>query len=73
LQKLANAAQKSFAKCTLLLDENRLLCEQNKEINYRKPILCTKVGEAKIMGYSESLETQTKRDEKEVAVQEGKR
>ena len=31
LQKLANAAQKSFAECALLLDENRLLFEQNNE------------------------------------------
>jgi hypothetical protein len=53
--------------------KDRLLCEQNNESNYRKPIRCTKVGEAKIMGYSESLETQTRRDEKEVTAQEGKR
>ncbi|KAF2192218.1 hypothetical protein K469DRAFT_554487, partial [Zopfia rhizophila CBS 207.26] len=36
LQKLANAAQKSFAECALLLDENRLLFEQNNESNCRK-------------------------------------
>lgn len=35
LQKLANAAQKAFAECALLLDENRLLFEQNNESKSR--------------------------------------
>lgn len=56
MQKLANAAQKSFAECALLLDENRLLFEQNNESNCRKSIQCTKVREAKVIGYSEIVE-----------------
>ena len=31
IQKLANAAEKIFADCIFLLDENRLLFEQNNE------------------------------------------
>ncbi len=42
LQKLANAAQKAFAGRALLLDENRLLFEQNNESNCRQS---TRLGE----------------------------
>jgi hypothetical protein len=41
LEKLASAAQKSFAECALLLDENRLLFEQNNESNCRKSVRST--------------------------------
>jgi hypothetical protein len=73
LQKLANAAQKSFAECALLLDENRLLFEQNNESNCRKSIRSTKVGEAKVMSYGDIVEAQAKRDVKEATAQNGKR
>lgn len=36
LQKLANAAQVSFAECALLLNENQLLFQQNNESKRRK-------------------------------------
>ena len=72
LQKLTNAAQKSFAECALLLDENWLLFEQNNESNCRKSVRSTKVGEAKVMSYGDIVEAQAKRDAKEVAVLEGK-
>ena len=73
MQKLANAAQKSFAECALLLDENRLLFEQNNESNCCKSVRCTKVGNAKVISYSDIVEAQAKYDAKEVATQEGKR
>jgi hypothetical protein len=38
LWKLANAAQKSFAECALLLDENQLLFKQNNESKSRKSV-----------------------------------
>jgi hypothetical protein len=73
LQKLANAAQKSFAECALLLDENRLLFEQNNESNCRKSVRSTKVGEANVMSYGDIVKAQAKRDAKEAAAQERKR
>lgn len=73
LQKLAKAAQKSIAERDLLLDENRLLFEQNNESNCRKSVRSTKVGEAKVMSYSDIVAAQAKRDAKETAMQEKKR
>lgn len=73
LQKLANAAHKCFAERALLLDENRLLFEQNNESNCRKSIRSTKVGEAKLMSYDDIVEAQAKCDAKDAAVLEGKR
>ena len=58
LQKLANAAQKAFAERALLLDENRLLFEQNNESNCRQSTRSTVVG---------------KRDAKEIVAVKGKR
>jgi hypothetical protein len=48
LQKLANAAKKSLAGCALLLDENRLLFEQNNESNCCQSTRSTVVGKAKV-------------------------
>ncbi|OCK74173.1 DDE-domain-containing protein [Lepidopterella palustris CBS 459.81] len=73
LRKLANAARKCFAERALLLDENRLLFEQNNESNCRKSVRPTEVGEIKVMSYADSVEAQSKRDAKEGAVREGKR
>jgi Early Flowering 4 domain len=56
LQKLANAAQKSFAECALLLDENRLLFQQNNESNTRQSTRSTVVGKAKAMSYEDIVE-----------------
>lgn len=65
LQKMANAAQKSFAECALLLDENRLLFEQNNESNCRKSVRSLKVGEGHVMSYGDIVEAQAKRDAQE--------
>ena len=67
LQKLANAAQVSFAECALLLDENRLLFQQNNESKCRKSTKLTVVGKAKVMSYEDIVEVQAKRAAKEAA------
>jgi len=67
LQKLANAAQVSFAECALLLDENRLLFQQNNESKCRKSTKSTVVGKAKVMSYEDIIEAQAKRAAKEAA------
>jgi hypothetical protein len=71
LQKLANAAQKSFAECALL-DENRLLFEQNNEINCRQSTRSIVVGKAKVMSYEDIVEAKLKRDAKDAPVVKGK-
>ncbi|KAJ8096508.1 hypothetical protein POJ06DRAFT_287402 [Lipomyces tetrasporus] len=67
LQKLANAAQVSFADCALLLDENRLLFQQNNESKCRKSTKLTILGKAKVMSYEDIVEAQAKRAAKEAA------
>lgn len=67
LQKLANAAQVSFAECALLLNENQLLFQQNNESKRRKSTKSTVVGKAKVMSYNDIVEAQAKRAAKEAA------
>ncbi len=64
-QKLANAAGKAFADRAILLDENRLLFEQNNEKTARLSIRSTVTGTAKVMTYDGIIEAQRKRDVKE--------
>ena len=71
LKKLANAAQKAFAERALLLDENRLLFEQNNESNCRQSTRSTVVGKAKVMSYEDIIEAQAKRDAKEAVPAKG--
>lgn len=76
LQKLANAAQVSFAECALL-DENRLLFQQNNEAKCRRSTKSTVVGKARVMSYEDIVEAKVKRSakeaEKEAAAATGKR
>jgi hypothetical protein len=72
LQKLANAAEKAFAERPLLLDEKRLLFQQNNERESRQSTRSTVVGKAKVMSYEDIVEAQAKRDAKEAAVAKGK-
>jgi len=58
LQSIRWSAQKAFAERVLLLDENRLLFEQNNESNCRQSTRSTVVG---------------KRDAKEIVAVKGKR
>jgi hypothetical protein len=64
-QKLANAAEKAFADRAILLDENKLLFEQNNEKTTRSSTRSTVPGNARIMTYDDIVEAQRKRDVKE--------
>ncbi len=55
-QKLANAAEKAFADLAILLDENKLLFEQNSEKTSRVSIRSTVTGTAKVMTYDDIIE-----------------
>ena len=60
-QKLANATEKAFADRTILLDENRLLFEQNNEKTTRQSVKSTVPGKARIMAYDDIVEAEQKR------------
>lgn len=62
LQTLSRAAEKVFAERALLLEENRILFEQNNEKTCRKSSGQTVVGHAKVMSYDDIVEAQKKRD-----------
>ncbi|KAJ9494811.1 hypothetical protein H2202_009712 [Exophiala xenobiotica] len=66
-QKLANAAEKAFADRALLLDEIRLLFEQNNENTARSSVKSIVVGTAKVMSYDDMVKAQQKRDAKEAS------
>ncbi|KAH7012383.1 hypothetical protein B0J12DRAFT_790868 [Macrophomina phaseolina] len=77
LRTLADAAHKSFAERALLLEENQLLLQENRESKRRKSTKSTMVGKAKVMSYGDIVEAQAKRAAedavKEVAAAKGKR
>jgi hypothetical protein len=60
-QKLANTTEKAFADRTILLDENRLLFEQNNEKITRQSVKSTMPGNARIMTYDDIVEAEQKR------------
>ncbi|KAJ5904761.1 uncharacterized protein N7473_001677 [Penicillium subrubescens] len=62
LQTLSRAAEKVFAERALLLEENRILFEQNNEKSCRQSTGQTVVGHAKVMSYEDIVEAQKKRD-----------
>ena len=63
-QKLANGAEKTFADRAILLDENKLLFEQNNEKMTRSSTRSTVTGTAKIMTYEDIMETQEARHQR---------
>ncbi|KAJ5674366.1 uncharacterized protein N7477_004300 [Penicillium maclennaniae] len=67
LQTLSCAAEKVFAERALLLEENRILFEQNNEKTCRQSSGLTVVGHAKVMSYEDIVEAQKKRDMTEQA------
>lgn len=67
IEKLAKAAQVSFAECALFLDENELLFQQNNEARRRRLAKSTIAGKAKVMSYENIEEAQRKRAAKEAA------
>jgi DDE superfamily endonuclease len=64
-QKLANAAEKAFADRTILLDENRLLFEQNNEKTSRQSARSTVIGKARVMSYEDIVHAERKRAAKQ--------
>jgi hypothetical protein len=62
LQTLTCAAERVFAERALLLEENRILFEQNNEKTCRQSGGPTVVGSAKVMSYEDIVEAQKKRD-----------
>ena len=74
VQKLASAAQISFAKQHLLQDHNRLLARVNSEAKVRRSTRSVVLGKAKVMSYEDLEEARAKRDAKErAAATKGKR
>jgi hypothetical protein len=71
LQKLANAAEKAFAERALLIDENRLLFQQNDESKVRASTKATIVGKAKVMSYEDIVAAQAKRTAKRAGTSGG--
>jgi flagellar biosynthesis/type III secretory pathway chaperone len=56
IQKLASAAQISLAKEALLQDENKFLCEINKEAKVRRATKSLVIGTAKVMSEKDLTE-----------------
>ena len=74
IQKLASAAQISFAKQSLLQDQNRVLYKLNNEAKVRRSTKLIVLGKAKVMSYKDLEEARAKRAAKEKATaSEGKR
>jgi len=67
VQKLASAAQISFAKQTLLQDQNRFLSKINNEAKVRRSTRSVVLGKAKVMSYEDLEEARWKRAAKEKA------
>jgi len=72
-QKIANAAEKAFTDRTILLDENRLLFEQNNEKTTQQSARSTMVGNARIMTYDDIDHAERKRAAKETTEPGAKR
>ena len=67
VQKLASAAQISFAKETLLQDQNRFLSKINNKAKVRRLTRSVVLGKAKVMSYEDLEEARAKRAAKEKA------
>jgi septum formation inhibitor MinC len=67
VQKLASAAQISFAKQALLQDQNRFLYKINNEAKVRRSTRSVVLGNAKVMSYEDLEEARAKRAAKEKA------
>ncbi|KAF2803907.1 uncharacterized protein BDZ99DRAFT_398797, partial [Mytilinidion resinicola] len=72
VQKLASAAQISFAKQTLLQDQNRFLYKLNKEAKRRRSTKSLILGKAKVMSYKDLKEARANRAAKDTAKGKGK-
>ncbi|KAF1828123.1 hypothetical protein BDW02DRAFT_469233, partial [Decorospora gaudefroyi] len=70
VQKLASAAQISFAEGALLQRQNRFLSQRNKEAKVRRSTKSELLGKAKVMCYEDLQEARAKRAAKEKAAQD---
>jgi hypothetical protein len=73
IQKLANAAQMSFAQRALLNDQNQLLTRMNNEAKVRRSIKSVVLGKAKVMSFEDIEVARATRAVKEVIKGKGKR
>jgi hypothetical protein len=74
IQKLANAAQISFAERALLKDRNRFLFKINNEAKARRSTRSIVLGKAKVMSFEDLEEAKVRRAAKdETAAQKGQR
>jgi len=67
VQKLASAAQISFAECALLRDQNKFLTEINKEAKVRQSTRSLVLGKAKVMKWEDLEEARVHRAAKDKA------
>jgi hypothetical protein len=73
VQKLANAAQVSFADRALLRDQNQFLHRMNNEAKVRRSTRSVVLGKAKVMSFEDIEEARAKRATKEVIKGKGQR
>ncbi|KAH9206242.1 hypothetical protein DL95DRAFT_416715 [Leptodontidium sp. 2 PMI_412] len=73
VQKLANAAQVSFAECALLNNRNQFLTKANNEAKVRRLIRSVVLGKAKVMSYQDIEEARAKRAARDIVKSKGKR
>jgi hypothetical protein len=67
VQKLVNAAQKSFAERALLRDQARSLLKVNNEAKVRRSTKSVVLGKAKVMSYEDLEKARAERATKEAA------
>jgi len=73
VQKLANAAQISFAERALLHDQNQMLTRMNNEAKVRRSTRSIVLGKAKVMSFEDIKVARKARATKEVIKGKGKR
>jgi hypothetical protein len=73
VQKLANAAQISFAERALLHDQNQMLTRMNNEAKVRRSTRLVVLGKAKVMSFEDIEVARAARAAKEVIKGKGKR
>ncbi|KFY05438.1 hypothetical protein V491_09129 [Pseudogymnoascus sp. VKM F-3775] len=73
VQKLANAAQMSFAKSAILEDQQEYLTAISNEAKVRRSTRSTVVGRAKVMSYEDIEDARAKRTVKDLLKSKGRR
>jgi hypothetical protein len=73
VQKLANAAQKSFAERALLHNQNQMLTRMNNEVKVCRSTRSVVLGKAKVMSFEDIEVARAARAAKEIIKGKGKR